>query len=261
MPTSILLQELTREQVRTIAPGATAILPTASTEQHGPHLPLEVDSLACTAVCRGAAELARAEIPIVVAPTLVFGWSRSHFPLPGVLTLSAKTFLQVVLELGESLYRSGFRRIAIINGHGSHANDPLVRAAASDLADNFPLSVCAASYWTIAWEALFKETGTGDLRRVPGHGGTFETAVTMALRPDLVDHTAMPETLDEREGVPPVQPNRPVVRFAGIKTGTGPGYTDDPRAATAEAGRRYLETMYRAVAAFLLDFHRRHPQS
>lgn len=258
MASTVLLAELTREQIREIAPRATVVLPTAAIEQHGPHLPIITDTLACTTVCQRAAEVASAEVPVLVAPTLPYGFSHHHVPHPGVLTLSATTFLHALRDLGESLFRSGFRRVAIINGHGG--NDELIRVVARELTNTLPVSVAAASYWTIAWQALVREAGAGQLSRLPGHAGAFETSLVLALRPELVDHAALPAALGAPEATPE-QRLAPAVILAGQRLGTGPGYSDDPAKATAEAGQRYLATIVRAVAAFLTDFHRRHPDS
>lgn len=257
MPSTVLLAELTREHVRELAPRATAVLPTAAVEQHGPHLPLATDTFACTAVCQRAAELASADVPVVVAPTLPYGFSQHHLPHPGVLTLASATFAQVVRELGDSLYRSGFRRLVIVNGHGG--NDELIRVAARELANDLHMSVAAASYWTIAWRALLTEADAGRLGQLPGHAGAFETSLVLALRPELVDRAALPPAR-RGGGVPDAQRLEPAVFRAGVRLGTGPGYNDDPSAATAEAGQRYLDVIARAVAAFVVDFHRRHPE-
>lgn len=257
MPTTVLLAEMTREQVRELAPRATVVLPTAAVEQHGPHLPLLTDTLACTAICQRAAEVASAEVPVVVAPTLPYGYSHHHRPQPGVLSLAWMTFAQAVRDLCESLYESGFRRIAIINGHGG--NDELIRIVARDLNVSLPVSVAAASYWTIAWQALVAEAGAEGLHRLPGHAGAFETSLVLALRPDLVDHAAIPPAL-KAEKSPAAQILEPTVLPAGMRLGTGPGYNDDPGAASAERGERYLATIVREVAAFLVRFHHRHPE-
>lgn len=258
MSSTLLLAEMTREQVRALAPGATVVLPTGAIEQHGPHLPLQVDTATCVAVCERAAALASAEIPVCVAPALPFGYSRMNLPLPGVLTLEAATFAQVVRELGESLFRSGFRRIAILNGH--RPNDELIRVAARELNERLPVSVAAASYWTIAWPALSELAAARTLRRLPGHAGAFETALTLALRPELVDRAALAGDVgDAPEQIAGRQVFDAAVFLVGQRMGDGPGYTDDPAAATAEEGQRYLDAIVRAVVAFLVAFHRQHP--
>lgn len=254
---TVLLEEMSREQIRQLAPDATVVLPTASTEQHGPHMPVMTDSLECSTICRRAAELAQTQIPIAIAPTLPFGYSRHHLPRPGVLSLSAATFLQVVLELGESLVASGFRRIAIVNGHGG--NDDLIRIAANDIANSFPVSVAAASWWTIAHRDLVGEFGADKFNRIPGHAGKVETSLVLALRPELVG--PRPELRGVGGGrMGPEQLHSPVIRLAGRQHGLfGPGYTDEPNAATQEDGCRYLDTIARSVAAFIVAFHRQHP--
>ena len=104
MPQSVLLAELTREQIRRLAPEATVVLPTAAIEQHGPHLPTLTDTAACGAVCQRAAEAAAAEgATVLVAPVMWIGHSHHHFPHPGVLSLSTGTFVQVLRELGDSV--------------------------------------------------------------------------------------------------------------------------------------------------------------
>ena len=255
-PTTVLLAEMTREAIRKIAPGATVILPTAAIEQHGPHLPIVTDTLACSTICQRAAEAASKEVPVYVAPILPFGHSHHHFPHPGVFSFSTGTFVQVLKELGESCHRSGFRRIVIVNGHGG--NDELVRVAARDIGNAHPVSIAAASYWTIGWKEVAEEAQKTRLGHLPGHAGAFETSLVMALRPELVDKEAYPEALPPA-GVAPVPTHGPTVVWAGQSLGTGPGYTDDPSQATPTAGQAYLDAVVRGLAQFLVDFHRKHP--
>ena len=247
----ILLAEMTREQIRAIAPTTTVVLPTAAIEQHGPHLTILTDTLACTTICQRAAEIASEQTPVTVAPPVHFGSSHHHFPHPGVLSLSSTTFIQVVKEICESLVRSGFRRLAIINGHGG--NDEAIRIAARDVALSHPVSIAAASYWTIAGAALVEEGGVTEVGALPGHAGAFETSLVMALRPDLVDTASYPAALAR----PPVRVSlqqQPTVIRAGQSLGTGPGYTDDPSNASAAHGERFLAIISREVAKFLVRF-------
>ncbi|HEX5414151.1 MAG TPA: creatininase family protein [Chloroflexota bacterium] len=251
MPLKVLLADMTREQIRAIAPETTVILPTAAIEQHGPHLTISTDTLACTTICQRAAEIAGSQTPVTVAPPVHFGSSHHHFPYPGVLSLSNTTFIQVVKEICESLVASGFQRIVIVNGHGG--NDEAIRVAARDVTLARPVSIAAASYWTIAGPALIEEGLVESVGALPGHAGAFETSLVLALRPDLVDTASYPAAL----GRPPLRADlthRPSVIKAGQSLGSGPGYTDNPANASAAHGERFLAIISREVARFLVNF-------
>lgn len=251
MTANVLLSDLTREEIGRIAPDATVVLPTAAIEQHGPHLPIQTDTLITAAICEQAARLASQQTPVYVAPVIQFGSSHHHFPYPGVVSLTTNTFMQVVRELCESLISSGFHRLAIINGHGR--NDPAIRTVAGDISLEHPISIAAASYWTLANPSLAEESARLGLRSVPGHAGAFETALVLALRPELVASKRYPAALHHAPQLfdPATRPN--VIR-AGQRLGTGPGYTDDPASATAEQGQRLLELISAQVASFLVEF-------
>ena len=89
---TVLLAEMTREQIRRLAPNAVAVLPTAAIEQHGPHAPIITDTLLCGTVAQRAAEQAAGRVNAVVAPVLCYGNSHHHRPFPGVLSLSSKNY-------------------------------------------------------------------------------------------------------------------------------------------------------------------------
>ncbi len=82
-----------------------------------------------------------------MTPVVAYGISAHHFPFPGVLSLSPEHFIGVLRDLGDSLARSGFRRIFILNAHGG--NDEAVRLAARQIADDHRVLCGAASYWTL----------------------------------------------------------------------------------------------------------------
>jgi creatinine amidohydrolase len=250
MTPSLLLQEWTREDARRLAAETLAVFPVASTEQHGPHLPVSTDAMSVEYVAREAAAEAAAAVPVVVTPTLAFGSSHHHLPFGGTMSLSTETFYRVVTELVESLIIGGFRRIFILNGHGG--NQELIQLVARDLALKHPARIGAASYWMIAWDALVAE-GAHRLGRLPGHAGVYETSQVLAIRPDLVrgplPHRDEVETTDPR-GFRPVRDER-----HGFWQ-TIDGYTDSPDRATAEQGGAYLAAAVRTVARLLIDFHR-----
>ena len=246
------LADLTRERVAELAPHSLVVLPTASIEQHGPHLPVGVDTFLCEAVVTGAAQRAASEI--VVAPTLRYGDSAHHFPFPGVMTLSSGSYVAAVGELCDSLYRSGFRRLAVINGHGG--NDAGNEIATRDLVHRGEraVTVSAVAYWDIARAALVAETDLTNAL-IPGHAGRFETALMMAVRPELVNAAALAQIGDGGDTAGG--------RFRSVSGGSvsrvraaggweaGGGFTDQPAQADGAAGARYLEVVTREVAAFL----------
>ncbi len=252
MEPRIRLNEMTREQIGRVAPETTVIIPTAATEQHGPHLPILTDCLCCETVALLAAERASQEIPITVAPLLPFGSSHHHFAFPGVMSLSGELFAQVVSALCESLTRSGFRRIFILNGHGG--NDEAIRMVAREIAGSTRATVGAASYWTVARESLEGPGRVAQVGPLPGHAGGFETSLVMALRPDLVDEDAMPDgdlvALNETG----VLASRAYVQRPGRWQESG-GFSDDASQASAVAGRRLLDLIVRDVAETLVAFH------
>ncbi|MEI7772206.1 MAG: creatininase family protein, partial [Chloroflexales bacterium] len=195
----LLLDELTRAEARALAPDALVVLPVGATEQHGPHLPVGTDRMIVEHVARAAAAQVAGAIPVVVAPTLPFGSSHHHVPFGGTLSLGTETYYRALVDLAESLIASGFRRIFILNGHGG--NSELIQLVARDLALKHPATLAAAPYWTIAWDALVAERAHV-AAGLPGHAGTFETSLVLALRPDLVreprPHRDAPADTDPR---------------------------------------------------------------
>lgn len=245
----LLLNRQTREQLRTVAATALAVLPVGSTEQHGPHLPVGTDTFAVEAVARRAALAVAEQIPIVVAPTLPFGSSQHHLPFGGTMSLGTETYYRVIRELVASLIGSGFRRVLVLNGHGG--NQELVELAVRDLALKHPVALGAAPYWRIAESAL-TATAIPAVPRLPGHAGAFETSLVMALAPEFILEPRPHRARESWE----ISPVRSGIRreYAGTWQRMD-GYTDSPDLATAEAGAAYLEAIVGAVGAAFVDFY------
>jgi creatinine amidohydrolase len=246
----LLLEELTRDEARAAAPNTLLVLPVGATEQHGPHLPIGVDTYTVTHIARAAAEIV-GQLPVLVAPTLPFGSSHHHLPFGGTLSLGTETYYRLLVDLAESLIVCGFRRIFILNGHGG--NSELIQLVARDLALKHPAHLAAAPYWTIAWDALVAAQAHANAG-LPGHAGTFETSLILALRPELVreprPHRDAPAGSDPRG----FQPYRAELHGAWQRI---EGYTDSPDQASAEQGQRYLAIIVREVAQALVEFYGR----
>ncbi len=248
-PDRLLFAEMTREQLRAVAAETTVVLPLGATEQHGPHLPSGTDFFTVDRLARAAAERASSEIAITVAPALPFGSSDHHLIFGATLSLRTETYYRVLTDLLRSLVTDGFRRIFLLNGHGG--NHELAELAARDIALELPARIAAASYWTIAWDALVAAQAHLGCR-LPGHAGIFETSMMLSLRPELVapepphrDHTG---DTDSRNFHAPYRHER----HGSWKEIDG--YSDSPDGGSAERGHRYFEAIVGAVARAFVEF-------
>ena len=223
--------------------GAVAVLPVGSQEQHSEHLPMGTDTLLAEAVVDAAAGLVGDDGPeLVRLPALPFGHSPHHL-FAAAVSLSATTLLAVLDDALDSLVRSGFRRVLLVNGHAG--NDEVVRLAVKRCALRSDVALGACSYWALA--------GSEEPPQTPGHAGRFETSLLLAVHPDLV-RTAVPW----REPDPPPLFHRSpapglVVARHGEWERVG-GVTDDAADADAEAGRRLLAGRAEALAAAIRAF-------
>ena len=248
---TLLLEELTRGEAQAAAPDTLVVLPVGATEQHGPHLPVGVDTYTVTHIARTAAAEAAQHIPVLVAPALPFGSSHHHLPFGGTLSLGTETYYRVLVDLIESLIVGGFRRVFVLNGHGG--NNELIQLAVRDLALKHPVHLAAASYWTIAWDALAVAQATPSTE-LPGHSGAFETSLMLALRPELV---RVPRP--HRDDLPDFDPRRLPAYRAELHGAWQriDGYTDSPDQAQAEHGARYLQVITGEVARAYVEFYHR----
>lgn len=252
MAASHWMAELTRDAVSRVVPNATVLLPTAAIEQHDPHLPIVTDSCIITALADRIAQAA--SVPILVGPTVCYGASQHHFPFPGVMSLSSRSFAHILRDLLDSLARSGARRVYLLNGHGG--NDELVRLVAREEAPLKDLAIGAASYWSLAWEGLLGIEAHTQIGPLPGHAGHFETAMMLALRPDLVRHAAIPVAGSDA-AIGSVWPAdfHGTVNLPRIPTAAS-GTSDDATRATVAWGNELLRVVVRDVTTAIEVFHR-----
>ncbi len=248
----IRFDELTRDDLRRLAPDATAIVPLGSTEQHGPHLPVCVDTAVVCHLADRSAQIASERVPVVVTPALPFGFAHHHLPFGGTISIDLPVYLDVLTGIGRSLALDGFRRILFLNGHGG--NDGPVREVGDRLVFGLGLDVLAGgtSYWTCAADAL---RGLNlDVGPVPGHAGGFETSCLMALRPDLVRTDRLPEAEQKLQPLAEIAIPGAAVRRGGVWE-LSDGRTDDARRADPAIGERVLAAVAERLAEFVVEFH------
>ena len=158
------------------------VLPVGSVEQHGHHMPIGTDTILAAAVAVEAAKLSGPKV--VVLPSPWYGLSAHHMHFPGSVTLAADTMIAMVSDIVASVVAHGFRRIAIVNGHGGNAG--VINVLASTLGYRFygKARVVSLSYFALPREeiAAIRESRHGGT----GHACEFETSMMLRVRPDLV---------------------------------------------------------------------------
>jgi creatinine amidohydrolase len=235
-----------REQARN---DAIVILPIAAIEQHGPHLPVEVDSiLGETVAARTAKKLQAAGEEVLVLPVLWTGLSEHHMSFGGTITLDNATFAAVVECVVKSVLRHGFRRIVLLNAHGGNEN--ALRAIADDLTPKLDVPVIQFTYWYAAAVAIAKILETqGGLQ----HACEAETAMMMAVRPELVAEDRI--SLSKSNTTPNLSDlvGGGVYMWRSIGSRSGSGVIGNPEAASREKGEALFDAISSALAEKLCN--------
>lgn len=240
---SIEWSHLTAEALRSLAArDAVVLLPVASTEQHGPHLPTGVDDILVTEVCRRAARQMPVDVPAVVAPTVWCGLADHHLAFGGTFTLSLATYHALLRDLCRSILGAGFRRIAIVNGHGGNIQG--LAAIAVELTRELAAPVATATYFMEATDeaAHILEDQDGVM-----HACEAETSMMMVAAPDLVQAARLPDAHGPAfKMVPSLLPT--LKRFTTFDRLTPSGVAGDARRASAAKGEALLAACARNLA-------------
>ena len=252
-PPTVFLGEMTDPEVSDfLADHQTVIVPTGSTEQHGPHGPLLTDVIVPTEVARRVAP----RVGAAVAPSINYGLSYPHAGFTGVVQVRIPTFMAVIEDLCVSLATVGFRRIIFLNGH--YDNTYAIAYACATAAERMPAGVHAfpINYWdgmTADEAAEYFGPGTGL------HANRGETSAVLAINPALVD---LDRANAEMPPFPEVTSQGPVhTAFffsapGSVHRATRSGTWGDARKATAEYGERYLKVVVDGTIRMIDDIER-----
>ena len=256
-PPERYLSYLTWTQVSQLPDKANTVivLPAGSTEQHGPHLPCAVDTIIAAGVVGHALARLPADVPAYALAPITYGKSDEHLHFPGTVTLEGTTLLETITQVGESVYRMGFRKLLIVNGHGGQPQ--VMEMAARELRlRHGDYTVLPHFTWRVPHAA--GQFMTDREKRLSMHAGHAETAILMALAPHTVhmEHAVA--------NYPPEFPSkvlsgdgRPACAWTARDFGPS-GVIGDPLPATPEQGRVILESLAESWAQGIIDLHRMH---
>ncbi|TXT40828.1 MAG: creatinine amidohydrolase [Comamonadaceae bacterium] len=166
-----------------------AVLPLAATEQHGPHLPLSVDTVLVDGIVAAALPHLAADLKVLFLPTQTVGLSPEHARFPGTLTLKNETVIRLWTDIAESVAASGIQKLVLFNAHGGHVS--VMDLVARDLRARLNMLVYSVSWFNLP---LLDAQG-GDVnalfspqeQRFGIHAGDIETSMMLALDPAHVD--------------------------------------------------------------------------
>jgi creatinine amidohydrolase len=164
---------------------AVAVLPVAAMEQHGPHLPMSVDTTLVNGVVSASLAHLPDDLPVLFLPTQQVGKSNEHIRFPGTLTLSAQTLISVWMELGASVARSGIKKLVLLNSHGGQVS--VMDIVARDLRTAHDLIVYHTSWYNLPLGEAVMGQFPPEEHRFGIHAGDIETSMMLALAPHLVD--------------------------------------------------------------------------
>jgi creatinine amidohydrolase len=220
-------------QVAALSRDMPVVIPIAALEQHGHHLPLFTDSLLLGEVIRRVHE--RLADRVLLAPLTWLGNSDHHLDFAGTLSASPRTYLDMLVGLGENFLSHGFRRIVFVNGHGG--NDVPGRQAIFELRqrhrERSDVLLLLATYWGLGAQPW--EIDPSIQQREMGHACEWETSMILRLDPKLVgDYLSAPAIAMDASFAP-------AARGWITKDRSEPGHIGAPHLATAEKG----ETLFR----------------
>ena len=228
---------------------AVVILPVASIEQHGPHLPVMTDARIGEEMARRAAEKAWPKRKTVWTPVMWAGLSEHHMDFGGTLTLSPSTFRAVVIDLIDAITRAGFRHILISNSHGG--NIIPCKQILDEIAPRLEAAVVFTTYATEAGAAFGKP-----LEDQPNimHACEAETSMMMVCASDTVDDSDLAShNVPYGNGPDFLQVGRGSYRWRPLSHATPNGVLGMPEKSTPEKGETLLEIGSQALADLITD--------
>ncbi len=232
------------------------LLPVGTTEQHGPHLPLAVDVITSQSICERAA--AKAPDLALSMPPLVYAFNEHHMDFPGTIAVDPHHFIDYVVDVGTSVARHGFRKLILVNGHGS--NVPFLDIAARMITNATPAVCCLAPWWGIVPKDVWERVRESEFPGGVAHACEIETSMLLYLRPDLVDMSkAVKEIAFQKSRYFwwDLTASSGVTFQEWFSRYTQTGIVGDPTLATREKGEVVVKAAVAALVDLVKDFRER----
>ena len=236
-----------------------AVLPVAATEQHGPHLPVSVDTVLVDGVVAACVPHLPDGVTVLFLPTQAVGFSPEHDRFPGTLTLKSETVIRLWTDIGESVAAAGIRKLVLFNSHGGQVS--VMDIVARDLRARLNLLVYSVSWFNLP---LLDAQGhdlnaqfAPEEHRFGIHAGDVETSMMLALAPahvDMAQARNFASTSQQRAEIYPILGNGKSAKLGWqIQDYNPAGAVGNAAAATAEKGRNLADAAGRSLARLLVE--------
>jgi creatinine amidohydrolase len=247
----------TRDFAALDATRTVAVLPLGATEQHGPHLPLGVDTRLADGIVAAMLPLLLPDASVLVLPTQAIGLSPEHARFAGTLTLSAETLIRMWKEIGAGVARAGIKKLVLFNAHGGHVG--AMDVVARELREAHDLIVYSVSWFNLPLGAAGTQFGA-DEHRFGVHAGDIETSMVLALHPELVRMQAAEDFASasrQRAADYVILGNGKSAKLGwAMQDYNAQGAAGNALAATAVKGRAVVEAAARQLALLLAEVAR-----
>ena len=224
------------------SPCCLALLPAGAVEAHGPHLPLGTDVVIAEAMAEeGAKRLAAQGWEPVILPPITYTAAPFAAEFPGTISVSPETVTALVVDIARALTRQQVRALLIANAHFDPAHIGALYAALEKAQAEELIPIVFPDVTRKPWALRLSE----EFKSGACHAGQYEGSIVLAARPELVDEAARATLAPNMRSLAvAIREGKGTFHEAG-----GPlAYFGDPRAASAEEGRRTIETLGEILA-------------
>ena len=237
----MILANMTSPEIDNLSRDILVIVPVASIEQHSLHLPVCTDAI----ILQEVVNRIEKHLPddVLLLPVMWLGYSQHHIKYPGTVSASSKTHLAIMADTLDSMIGHGFTQFLLINSHGGNEpNISVIRQRVMENHEHIDL------YTTPPYAGPSDKRMNAEVLTLgskgSGHAGECETAMIMAINPDLIKTDALQKDgLDRQKNIPGLR------LYKRFDQNTSHGGLGDPRPATAEMG----EKLFQIAEDFLVE--------